>query len=204
MKTIPVPLVLALLLSASTVARGDGPLPPGVLHRLGTENLRHPVAQSVAYSPDGTILATGGMDIRLWDARTRRLLRTLPLPNRPIDGDAVLLKFTGDGKTLYAQGSGPGRVSVFDVATGKRLVHAQPEATSINAFDISPDGRILATAMPNDELILWKAGTREKLRTLTGHKRTVLGSEGDPHRNLSMIQSIAFPPDGKYLASQAA
>jgi uncharacterized protein with WD repeat len=127
------------------------------------------------------------MDIRLWDVRTRRLLRTLPLLDRANDGDSIDLKFTGDGKTLYAQGSGPGRVSVFDVATGKRLVHAQPESTTVSAFDISPDGKYLATIAGWDgrDIVLVEFARKEP---------AVVG------RVASYVRDIAFSPDGEYLA----
>jgi WD40 repeat protein len=52
----------------------DGrPLPPGVLCRIGTANLRHGGgACAVTFSPDSKTLATGGEDhlVSLWDAAT--------------------------------------------------------------------------------------------------------------------------------------
>jgi WD40 repeat protein len=188
----------------------DRALPPGVLLRLGSENLRHPYAQAVVYSPDGTVLATGGKDVRLWDARTRRLLRTIPLPDRQ-EGDSVnRLQFTADGKTLYALSFSGGSVSVraFAVPSGKPLVRFRPQGLeSTTAFALSPDGRTLATGSRapraagdyKGELNLWKVGTKEKPRALPGHQRTLpIPLE---FNTFLMIESAAFSPDGKWLAS---
>jgi RNA polymerase sigma factor (sigma-70 family) len=168
-------------------------LPPAALCRLGTKHFRQLGGQHAAYSPDGSILATGGMDIRLWDANTRRLLRVLPLPDRGIDGDVTQLRFTADGKTLYCQGSGSGQVSAFDVASGKRLFRFVP-AMSLSAFDVTPDGAILATGGQQGQLILWKASTREQLRVLD-----------EPAKGQEFyLQSVTFSPDGKWLAAMGA
>ncbi len=165
-------------------------LPPAVLRRLGTKHFRHPGAQHAAYSPDGSILATGGSDIRLWDAKTRRLLRVLPLPERIIDGDVTRLRFLADGKTLYCQGSGTGQVSAFDVASGKRLFRFIPDM-HLGAFDVTSDGAILATGGQQGQLILWNADTRKQLRVL--HKQ----QNGEE----IFYQSVVFSPDGKWLAA---
>src|SRR4051794_26206074 len=51
------------------------PLPEGALLRLGGDRFQNPATSSVAYSPDGTLLATGcyDMHLRVWDASTGRM-----------------------------------------------------------------------------------------------------------------------------------
>ena len=64
---------------------------------------------SVAFSPDGKTLASGGKDtpIKLWDAETGKLLRTLTGHTGRVES----LAFSPDGKTL-ATGGGGGDTSV--------------------------------------------------------------------------------------------
>jgi WD40 repeat protein len=149
-------------------------------------------------------LATGGSDVRLWDQQTRRLLRIMPLPNRWDDGDVLQMRFSPNGKTIYVRGSGVGHVSGFDVSSGKRLFRFQPDTGGVGAFDVSPDGKILATAGgPTGNIVLWNADSKEKLRTLVGHKRNVADwPDWDRNRQDVYVQSLAFSPDGKWLASR--
>jgi WD40 repeat protein len=199
-------LALVLCLSGSVLSqeapgRDGKALPPSVLRQLGSNHLRHPSAQSVAYSPDGTLLATGGFDIRFWDAATRRLLRTIPIPDRQADGDVHQLRFSTDGKTLYALVSGQA-VLVHDVATGQRKFRLKPDRLDISALDLSRDGRILALGTQQGEVSLWRTDPLEKLRTLTGHELA------ERFRNtvrdgMLFIQSVALSADSKWLASSS-
>src|SRR2546429_3629670 len=82
---------------------------------------------SVAFSPDGKILASGAFDgiIKLWDVQSGKELRTL-LGRSGLFGaewfspSHYLLSFSQDGKTL-ASISGGGTIKIWDVESGKAL-----------------------------------------------------------------------------------
>jgi WD40 repeat protein len=136
---------------------------------------------TVAYAPDGKILASGGDaqdDVILWDASTGQPLRQLPV-YRPRH-----VLFSPDGRALLTNGFS-NFMQIWDVATGKELFKlrkAQPEvATSIA---LSPDGRTLISG--HSKLAVWDPATGKLLRELP------LSSAYPP--------SMAFAPDGSTVA----
>ena len=79
------------------------------------------LVEAIAYSPDGKIVASGSyQEVKLWDARTGELLKTLP----GFAERVVALAFSNSGKLLACGGGAPtqeGELKIVDVATGKTL-----------------------------------------------------------------------------------
>jgi WD40 repeat protein/serine/threonine protein kinase len=161
---------------------------------------------SVAFSPDGKHLASGGGGgpgtpyryVNVWDAQTGHLLRTIEDADHPA--------FSPDGKRL-ASGSVTwddikkayiaGEVKVRDAQTGQELLSLKGHTSWVSCVAFSPDGKRLAAAgvtrdatkPANVDVVvqLWDAQTGQPLLTLKGHTDDVT--------------SVAFSPDGKRLAS---
>lgn len=102
--------------------------------------------RSVAFAPDGKLIASGGDDVtvKLWNAQTGALMRALPLKSNYCGKVA----FSPDGKTIAAAGE---LVFLWDSATGK-LNRTLPGSQTL-AF--SPDGRTLSTA-DDGQVKLWR------------------------------------------------
>ena len=97
---------------------------------------------SIAYSPDGGTLASGGgwedNTIRLWDAVTGEHKRTLTGHSWTV----LSVAFSPDGKTL-ASGSGDQTVRLWDVATGEEKWSFSDSRSSVQSVAFTPDGETL-------------------------------------------------------------
>src|SRR5262245_12690490 len=101
------------------------------------------VIHDLAFSPDGTTLATCSYDqlVKLWDVASGKELRVLKDHSDAVYGVA----FSPDGK-LLASGSADRAVKVWDVAAGTRLATLSDPTDWVYAVAWSPDGRHLAAA----------------------------------------------------------
>lgn len=139
---------------------------------------------SVAFSPDGKVIASGSDDnsIKLWNVATGRLLRTLSAHSNSVYSVA----FSPDGKTL-ATGSTDKTIKLWDVASGRLLKSFMPLGSDATPVAFSPDGKILAGGASAGKIKLWLISTGRVLLTLKGH--------------CCVVYSVAFAPDGQTLAS---
>jgi WD40 repeat protein/transcriptional regulator with XRE-family HTH domain len=154
---------------------------------------------SVAFSPDGKILATGNDHgtVRLWDLATHRQITTL-IRHR---GVVLSVAFSPDGKTL-ATANADGTVRLWDLATHRPITTLTGVVLSV-AF--SPDGKTLATANADGTVRLWDLATHRQIGAPL-HVGAPLSVTFSPDGVVFTDQGggaleVAFSPGGKLLAT---
>jgi WD40 repeat protein len=152
---------------------GD-PLPPGALARLGTVRFRQNSwgLQGIAFLADGKSLLTAtneGHALRVWDAHTGKLLRTIGVDSLSVRGFGM----SPDGKRVAVAGFLPqqpngtieGAARVLDVASGKevRTFPRDDRDTDHCALAFTPDGQLLLSMGDNGILRVEEVATGVEL-----------------------------------------
>ena len=122
------------------------------------------------YSPDQTMIATGGRGINVWDAKTFELLTTLTVAQ-----PACSLVWAVDGKSLISGSHEGGDIITWNTTTWKQIALWPTEHRHcIHAIAISPNGRILASASVDQTARLWNLENGQPISSPIQHPNSVL------------------------------
>jgi WD40 repeat protein len=138
----------------------------------------------LAFSPDGTMIATGSADktVRLWGRPDGRPLQTLPGHRHAVN----CLAISPNGRVL-ASGGKDGQAWLWRLPAARTAIRLDGHAQMIVSLAISPDSRVLATAGADSVIQLWGLPDGKSVKTLQGHAGSIL--------------DLAVSPDGSFLAS---
>lgn len=142
---------------------------------------------SLATSPWAPLVAVAGQEqILLYDTQKLELTGVIPFP----EGIPQILKFSRSGGLLLAGGGrdgASGKVVVFDVTTGERVIEVGEELDSVLAADISSDQGLIALGGPQKVVRVYSTADGSLAYEVTKHT--------------DWIYSLEFSPDSVLLAT---
>ena len=190
-------LCVSVLFAQNTFAQdiSQWHLPEGAKARLGKGSI-----EDFAYSPDGTRLAVASsIGIWLYETDSYREVALFTEQTAWLD----FIKFSPDGKTIAGvDGTEEMIVRLWDAKTGKHK-HTLKHKGSVTSVAFSPDSKTIATGSADTGIIedyhthtpyattlaVWDAKTGRRTHTFIGHT--------------DLVNSVAFSPDGKTIASRS-
>jgi WD40 repeat protein/DNA-binding SARP family transcriptional activator/energy-coupling factor transporter ATP-binding protein EcfA2 len=172
--------ILLAMRAIETVPRNPPPEAVEALHRAIESSrivltIPHAGKSAVAFSRDGSRLATAGEGAAVWNARSGRRLFVLGRPTAAVHDVA----YSSDGRRL-ATGGEDGGATVWNAATGTRFADLRDSGGKVSV-SFSPDGARLATGDYAGVLRIWDLARRRAVRTFTS-----------PHP----LCGVAWSPDG--------
>ncbi|MFL5698564.1 MAG: protein kinase domain-containing protein [Ktedonobacteraceae bacterium] len=144
---------------------------------------------TVAWSPDGSFIASGSSDetVHVWDAVTGDLFLTYSGHSKTV----TTLAWSPDGMKI-ASGSLDGPVHVWGVGNGGRFLTYRGHCyfrsrETVWAVVWSPDGKYIISGSDDNTIQLWYASTGKKVFTYRGHS--------------AWVNTVSWAPDDVYIAS---
>ena len=141
--------------------------------------------RSLAFSPSGDVLASGGSDnyVKLWDVKTRQCLGACSEHKGNVFGVTI----SPDGKTL-ASGCGAETIKFWNTANVKTgaVVSLSYHKSVIRTLAYSPDGKTLASGSEDKTVRLWNVALHAEVARL---------------KQDAPVRLVVFSPDGRTLAT---
>lgn len=137
--------------------------------------------KAVTFSPDGQLLASAGVHVKLWNVRNRQEIATLR-----DEKWALAVDFSPHGEQL-AVGYEDGTVKIWNVQRRRVVATREGDARHVFSVKFSPDSQLLASAGYHGEIKLWNVAGWQHRGTL--------------HTRIGTVRDIAFSENGKALAS---
>ncbi|HKV35104.1 MAG TPA: caspase family protein [Pyrinomonadaceae bacterium] len=137
---------------------------------------------SLAFSPDGKILVTGGVE-------SKANIDIAAMMSGAMSGKRPKGSKTPDPQDLMKdlKVEAIGQVQIWDVASGREIGNLKGHGRAVGKVAFSRDGKLLATGGTDNTIKIWDVAAKKELATLTGHTAN--------------IESLDFHPDGRLLAS---
>ncbi|KAG8791784.1 hypothetical protein FRC12_008127 [Ceratobasidium sp. 428] len=141
---------------------------------------------SLDYSPDGAHIVSGSQDgtIRIWDARSGQAIgQPFYGHNRGVDSVA----YSPDGAHIVSS-SFDETIRVWDAQPNQFLgqPHANGHLDSVNSVSCSPDGAHFVSSSLDKTICIWDIHTGQMI--------------GEPMKSDVLVSSIAYSPNGAYIA----
>jgi WD40 repeat protein len=139
---------------------------------------------TVAYSPDGNFLVSGGSDdkVRVWD-RMGKMLFTCA----DHKGDVTQVKVSPDNKWIISAGKDD-VIKIWNAKDGLLVRTLMGHKGDVNGIDISPDGLRLVSGAADKTCKIWELSTGALLSTF-----------GVPENG--SVTAVAWSPKGDRIAS---
>jgi serine/threonine protein kinase len=186
--------------------------------------------KAVAWSPDGTRIASGSADktVQVWDATTGDHVVTYSGHSAEVKAVAWSPR---DGQHI-ASGGLDTTVQVWDAITGSTILTYTGHSQVVRTVAWSPNGTRIASASEDKTVQVWDAITGSTILTYRGHSDKVITvawspdgtriasasfdgtvqvwnstTGGNPliyHGHHGSVRAVAWAPDGQHLASGGA